>query len=63
MSTINYAIFQLVRYELHLQHEAAMTKSLEFAKRQRVRDLQLKAYLNAISETVVSLKENRTFYY
>ena len=62
MSTINYAIFQLTRYDLHLQREANLTKSLEFAKRQSIRNTELKEYLNAISNTAIELRKNRTVY-
>ena len=63
MKTINYAIFQILRHDLNLAREASITKSLRHQARMRVRDASLKAYLNAVSETVVKLKENRTYYY
>ena len=46
-----------------MQHEARTAKTLRYRARMRERDANLKAYLNAVSETVVLLKQNRTFYY
>jgi hypothetical protein len=62
MKTINYAIFQMLRHDLHLAREARISKSLRYQARARARDASLKAYLNVISETVVKLKENRNYY-
>lgn len=63
MNTINYAIFQMLRHDLHLAREARISKSLRHQARMRARDASLKAYLNAVSETVAVLKTNRTYYY
>lgn len=63
MESINYAVFQILRHDLHLAREARISKSLRHQERMRARNASLKAYLNAISETVGKLKENRTYYY
>jgi hypothetical protein len=58
-----YALFQNMRFDLCREYEARLTKSLEHKKRMRERDRQLKEYLNVVSETVQTLKQNRSFYY
>lgn len=58
-----YALFQNMRFDLCREYEARLTKSLEHQKRMRERDRQLKEYLNVVSETVLNLKQNRSFYY
>jgi hypothetical protein len=63
MYTLNNAIFQCMRYDNILAYEKRNSKTLRYKARMRERDASLKAYLNAISNTVVSLKQNRTVYY
>lgn len=63
MYNLNIALFQCMRHDIILSYENRNTKTLKYKARMRERDASLKAYLNAISETVVKLKENRTIYY
>jgi len=63
MYNLNNALFQCMRYDNILAYEKRNTKTLRYKARMRERDASLKAYLNLISETVISLKQNRTFYY
>jgi hypothetical protein len=63
MYNLNNAIFQCMRHDIILSFEKRNTKTLRYKARMRERDASLKAYLDLISETVISLKQNRTFYY
>lgn len=63
MNNQHFAMFEAMRHDMCLNTERANTRRLEFLKRQRARDNELRAYLDTIDATVRELKQNRTIYY
>jgi hypothetical protein len=56
---LHYALFQMMRHDLCMQHEKATTRSLEFIKRHRGRHQNLGAYLALIEATAHEIKQAR----